>query len=152
MENAVKALLIAAAVLIAVLIISLVMGVFNTGAEQVGNAGDLSEYEIQQFNDKFRKFEGTNVSASEVNAMIRTVYNHNNQQEDNSTKVVIADDTAANKADLDPTAASYDATKSPATVPTGAKYQVKAFYKNNMIKTIVIEDPGQTIATPTISH
>jgi type III secretory pathway component EscT len=55
MENATKALLIAAAVLIAVLLISLVMGVLNSGAEQVDNA-DLSEYEIQQFNDKFNKY------------------------------------------------------------------------------------------------
>ena len=150
MENAVKALLIAAAVLIAVLIITLVMGVFNTGAEQVGNAGDLSEYEIQQFNDKFIKFEGTNESASDVNSMIKTIFNHNNSQEDTSTMVKIIDDTDANKADLDPTATGYDKTISPNTVPTGAKYVVKAFYQDNMIKAMVIEDLGQTPAKPTL--
>ena len=136
MENAVKALLIAAAVLIAVLIITLVMGVFNTGAEQVGNAGNLSEYEIQQFNDKFIKFEGTNESASDVNSMIKTIFNHNNSQEDTSTMVEIIDNTG--DADLAP--ASYDKTQSPKTVPTGKKYKVTAKYEDNLIKSMTIDD------------
>jgi len=140
MENAVKALLIAAAVLIAVLIISLVMGVFNTGAEQVGNAGDLSEYEIQQFNDKFRRYEGTNKTASEVNAMINTVYNHNNQQEDSSTCVEIVDNSG-NNAGISATIPTAGAvTTSPKTVATGKKYNVVAEYSNNLIKKLKISN------------
>ena len=65
MENATKALMIAAAVIVAILIISLVMGIFNTGAEQAQNA-NLDEYAIQQHNDKFTKYEGENKSGSEV--------------------------------------------------------------------------------------
>lgn len=137
MENAVKALLIAAAVLIAVLIISLVMGVFNTGAEQAQNAGDLSEYEIQQFNDKFKPFEGTNVSGARVNAMIKTIFNHNNSQEDESTMVEIIDNTA-NDADLAPT--DFPMNESPTTVGTGNKYQVTAQYEDNMIVSMTISD------------
>lgn len=38
---------------------------------------DLSENEIQQFNDKFLQYEGLNVSGSEVNALIKTVQNNN---------------------------------------------------------------------------
>ena len=45
MENATKALLIAAAVLIAILIISLGIVVYNKASEAVTGAGDLSEYE-----------------------------------------------------------------------------------------------------------
>ena len=52
MENAVKALLIAAAVLIAILIISLGLVVYNKASETANNAGDLSEYEIQQHNER----------------------------------------------------------------------------------------------------
>ena len=44
MENATKALMIAAAVIVAILIISLGIGIFNMASEQVDNAGDLSEY------------------------------------------------------------------------------------------------------------
>ena len=66
MENATKALMIAAAVIVVLLIIGLGIGVFNMASEQVDNAGDLSEYQIEQFNAKFRKYEGTNVSGSDV--------------------------------------------------------------------------------------
>lgn len=137
MENATKALMIAAAVLVVMLIIALGIGVFSTASEQVDNAGNLSEYQIQQFNDKFRKYEGTK-SGSEVNAMINTVFNHNNSQDDTSTMVEIIDSTSANKADLAP--ASYDKTKSPGTLPTGAKYKVTAQYEDNLIKSLTIED------------
>ena len=68
MENATKALMIAGAVLIAILIISLGIGIFNSSAEQVENA-DLTEYQIQTFNDKFRKYEGTSKTGAEVNAL-----------------------------------------------------------------------------------
>jgi len=87
MENAVKALLIAGAVLVTILIISITMGVFNVGAEQIDNAADLSEYEIQSFNDKFEQYVGTNVSGAEVNALIKTAFNHNLFEDDANRRV-----------------------------------------------------------------
>lgn len=89
MENATKALLIAAAVLVAVLIISLGIVVYNKAADAVDSAGNLNEYQIKQFNEKFTKYEGTNKSGSEVNALLQTALNHNNAQEDNGTCVQI---------------------------------------------------------------
>ena len=88
MENATKALLIAAAVLIAILLITFGVGILNTSTEQAGNI-DLSEYEIQKFNDKFTKYEGDNVSGSEANALLTTVFNHNLAQETADTKVTV---------------------------------------------------------------
>jgi len=82
MENATKALLIAASVLVVILLISLGIGVFTSAEEQMGNA-DLSEYQVQQFNQKFTKFQGSQ-SGSEVNALIETVFNHNMQQTEDS--------------------------------------------------------------------
>ena len=52
MENATKALLIAAAVLIAIILISLGLAVVRQGQEAVQDA-DLSEAEATQFNSKF---------------------------------------------------------------------------------------------------
>lgn len=80
MENATKALLIAAAVLIAILVISLGIVIYNKASETVSGAGDLSEYEIQQFNEKFLKYRGTNVSGSDINALVQTVVNSNNAE------------------------------------------------------------------------
>jgi len=153
MENAVKALLIAAAVLIAVLIISLVMGVFNTGAEQVGNAGDLSEYEIQQFNDKFRKYEGKNKSASEVNALIKTAFYHNSSYiDDQSMRVRVGlngggQNNGADKPEggtwliLREQFTDQNYPQRVKTVSAGHKYYVKAIYdsKTNLIYQIDVE-------------
>ena len=121
MENATKALLIAAAVLIAILLISLGVGVFNTASEQMGEA-DLSEYQIQQHNDKFRKFEGKNVSGSEVNALITTVFNHNNQQEDETGMKVTL------KVDGTEKVGKTASTSSPTKVATGSRYTVSCTY------------------------
>jgi len=76
MENATKALLIAAAVLIAILIISLGLVVYNSSAETVKSA-NLSQQEVQSSNEKFARYNGTNKRGSEVNAMLQTVLNAN---------------------------------------------------------------------------
>ena len=74
MENATKALLIAAAVLIAILIISVGLVVYNTSAETV-NSANLSQQEVQSANEKFARYNGENKRGSEVNAMLQTVLN-----------------------------------------------------------------------------
>lgn len=76
MENATKALLIAAAVLVAILIISLGLVVYNMAAETV-NGQNLSQQEVQAQNDKFVRYDGTNKRGSEVNAMLKTVLQSN---------------------------------------------------------------------------
>ena len=120
MENATKALLIAAAVLVAILIISLGIGIFNMASEQVNNAGDLSEYEVHKFNEKFRKYEGTTVTGSDVNALLDTVFTHNNAQEDTSTCVEVTGDATVDD--------SNALSTSPTKVSTGVRYTVKATY------------------------
>ena len=134
MENATKALLIAAAVLIAILLISLGVGVFNTASEQMGEA-DLSEYQIQQFNDKFSKYEGENESGSEVNALITTVFNHNNQQDDDAMKVSLTVDGDTIVANTGTT------TTSPEKVSTGSRYTVTCTYNeaSKLITSIEVE-------------
>jgi hypothetical protein len=79
MENATKALLIAAAVLIAILIISLTLVIYRQGANAVAGA-DLSETEAAKFNGKFTLYEGNRESTSQVNALLNTVCSHNKQQ------------------------------------------------------------------------
>ena len=76
MENATKALLIAAAVLIAILIISLGLVVYNMASETIGSV-NFSGQEIQAFNDQFAQYEGEHVRGSEVNAMLKTVLDSN---------------------------------------------------------------------------
>lgn len=138
MENATKALLIAAAVLVAILIISLGLVVYNMAAETVNNSANLSEYEIQSFNEKFTKYVGNNVSGTTVNAMISTVFNHNLAQEDEGRKVAIE-----NESDDDFEGLAIDATSSPGKVDTGRRYSVSLTYNetSHLVTTVTIGNP-----------
>ena len=66
MENASKALIIAGAILLAIVIISLGLIVVNNVRNVTDNT-NLSEQEIQSFNAKFTAYEGDSVAGSRVN-------------------------------------------------------------------------------------
>ena len=91
MENATKALLIAAAVLVAILIISLGLAVYNKASNATDSA-DLSATEIQAQNEKFLKYEGTNRRGSEVNALLETVLNSNLTAKNDGAKISVTKD------------------------------------------------------------
>ena len=101
MENATKALLIAAAVLVAILIISLGLVVYNSSAETV-NQANMSQQEVQSANEKFTRYNGQNKRGSEVNAMLNTVLSSNSDAraagEDNKLVTVEGDVELANNA------------------------------------------------------
>lgn len=74
MENASKALLIAASVLIVILLIGVGMVIFNSigsTTDQVGSQADAMA--IQTFNGNFDAYEGSAVSASNVKSLINKV-------------------------------------------------------------------------------
>ena len=72
MENASKALIIAGAILLAILLISLGIMIFNQAQDTVDNSG-MSQAEITAFNNKFLKYEGDNKTGSEVKALVNEV-------------------------------------------------------------------------------
>lgn len=76
MENATKALLIAAAVLIAILIISLGLVIYNQASETIDSV-NMTGQQIQAFNDQFLKYDGSGKRGTEVNALIKTALNNN---------------------------------------------------------------------------
>ena len=65
MENASKALIIAGAILLAILLISLGIMIFNQAQDTVNNSG-MTQAEITTFNNKFLKYEGTQKGSNEV--------------------------------------------------------------------------------------
>ena len=69
MENASKALIIAGAILLAILIISLGIMVYNNAKNTVGSA-NLNKQEIETFNSQWQSYIGTNKTASEVYTMM----------------------------------------------------------------------------------
>ena len=84
MENATKALMIAAAILVAIIIISLGLNVVRQGQEAVQSA-DMSAAEIEAYNSQFTAYEGTNRSTADVNALLGKVLSHNQTQAQQNT-------------------------------------------------------------------
>ncbi len=78
MENASKALIIAGAILIAILIISLGVMIFQNFGSTAKNMANLNEQEISAFNSKITPYLGKNISGSQVNALIQYAVTVNN--------------------------------------------------------------------------
>ncbi len=120
MENASKALIIAGAILLAILIISLGIAIYRQSAGVLNNNA-MSEVEMQQFNAKFTQYEGT-VRGAQVNAMLQTVLSNNMSVDDDDRRVAVTGDVAMAK----------DATSLPSTLAsTGATYTVQCVYGNS---------------------
>ena len=71
MENATKALLIAAAVLVVIVIIALGVALLNAGDNPTDQAKSVAEStSVQSFNGQFESYLGTHKSASTVRSLI----------------------------------------------------------------------------------
>lgn len=73
MENASKALIMAGAVLVAILIVSLGVVIFNNFSKSVKDNANMDEQEIANFNSKLTPYMGDSISGSQVNALIQLV-------------------------------------------------------------------------------
>ena len=113
MENATKALIIAAAILIAIVLISLGVYVLGIGQEAIKGA-DMTESEIATFNAKFTSYEGDHVMGSKINTLLQTVATNNLTEGTDGKQVSVTIDGADQGAITDaknsrvPTGASYD--------------------------------------------
>ena len=92
MENASKALIIAGAILLAILIISLGIMIYQQASGVVNN-NSMTEVDVSTFNSKFEQYLGSNVRGAQVNALINTVNTNNMSQDDTSKKVTVKGNT-----------------------------------------------------------
>lgn len=79
MENASKALIIAGAILLSILIISLGIFIFQQASGVISGAG-MTEAQISAFNQKFTKYQGKR-KGSEIRSMVQEVMSNNNSDE-----------------------------------------------------------------------
>lgn len=130
MENATKALIIAAAILIAIVLISLGVYVLNIGQESISGA-DMTEQEISTFNAKFTAYTGKAVLGSKVNALLTAIQTNNVSEGSDGRQVAILGDCGQ----CTPTKTS-DYTKA----LTGASYDVDITKESSagLIQTITI--------------
>ena len=122
MENASKALIIAGAILISILLISIGIILINSGKDvtEVGTAGMQSQ-QIQAFNAQFTPYEGTK-KGSEIKGLWNAV---------NSSNGVYSE---------------HQVTITPSAMPSAIKsmsnYTVTLTYTNGYVTAIAITGPG----------
>ena len=75
MENASKALIIAGAILLSILIIGLGMAIYQQASGAIGNA-NMDQQKIQAYNSEFASYEGTK-SGTQVRALLDIIRSHN---------------------------------------------------------------------------
>jgi len=86
MENASKALLIAGAILICILLIAIGMYIYNSAQSTIQTAaGQMNQQDKQMYNAMIQKYVGTK-SGSEIKRMIEDVISQNNQYVNESGK------------------------------------------------------------------
>lgn len=128
MENASKALIIAGAILLAILIISLGILIYNQ-ASSVAQKNGMDEVETSSFNQKFTQYEGT-VKGSTVRSLVQAVIANNSaaENEERQVKITGSVSTDAN----DNTKVDTSGIKSANT------YTVKCEYTNGLVSSISI--------------
>lgn len=127
MENASKALIIAGAILLSILLISLGIMVFTQAQDSIQNGG-MSKAEISTFNSNFLKYEGTK-KGSEVKALIQEVNSSNiaDVNEGNNRQITINGVVDASTANGTSEAKTYKTDK----VASSAQYTVKLGINSN---------------------
>ena len=108
MENASKALIIAGAILLSILLISLGIMIYNQAQDTVNNSG-MSQAELQAFNNKFLKYEGTK-TGSEAKSLINEVIASNADANNSDRKVTVK--IGSGTATATPSTSSIDNSKS----------------------------------------
>ena len=84
MENASKALIIAGAILLAILIISLGIVVYNQASDTISGI-NMDQQQIETFNNKFTQYQGEKVTAAQVNALRQLVISINGSEKTKGT-------------------------------------------------------------------
>ena len=100
MENVSKALIIAGAILLAILLISLGILIFNQAQDTVNNSG-MSQAEITAFNNKFLKYEGNRQKGSVVKSLINEVLASNSDSSLPDVTVSVDGETKTSTSDID---------------------------------------------------
>ena len=141
MENASKALIIAGAILLSILLITLGIYIF-TQAQSVIQGSGMTQTEISTFNSQFLKYEGSK-KGSEIKSLIQEVNINNSQDESKERQVEI--ETAGGKVTIGEitTGTGDDAVKNYATSniknPQPYTVSITEYAKDGRITKIKVE-------------
>lgn len=141
MENASKALIIAGAILISIVLVS--VGVLVVNQLNPDDAlNKMSEQEKQVFNQSFESLAGESKSATNVKTLLSNVISNNSQNSDKAISIVMTagtytlDTSTGIEAGSDEEANKLSEARS--KVNLNKKYDIKAEYKSGIVSKITI--------------
>lgn len=138
MENASKALLFAAGILIAIILISVAVYIVSMSQEATKGVGStMSEMQLMQFNQKFTTYEGVR-TGSQIKSLVEAINASNVENEGTDLIVEISGDG------ID-TAGAPNNNKF--TGGTAKKYKVAIEKVDGAVKTITIKGTSSTKET-----
>lgn len=143
MENASKALIIAGAILLAIVIISLGLVVVNNSRSAI-NSGDMTEQEIQTFNSKFTPFEGGNIGGTNVKTLLQTAAAHNQVNDTQVVKISLKtkkSDGTLELLDANKEKTTFDDVTAISTkIVSSRHYKVELAYASGRVSAITISE------------
>ena len=148
MENASKALLFAAGILIAIILISVAVYIVSMSNDATKNVGStISDMELSSFNSKFTTYEGVR-TGSQVKALVETVNssNSNNSNTDLLVELEIGKNFGTSTPKLTGTAEGGDYALS---VGSSKKYQIEIEKESGAVKKITINGTEKASSTQT---
>ena len=146
MENASKALVIAGAILISILLVSVGIMIFS-GASGIFNQGRnaLSGQELELFNSQFTIYEG-NMSGSQIQSLLAKVIASNASNSTQEVKVSGQKVTSKTACSVYPASATYNATNktisgtaSNQTIVSMQSYKVYCHTTNGIVDNIIVQ-------------
>ena len=142
MENATKALIIAGAILISILIIALGVMVYNNASSSVSSS-DMTSTEIETYNQEFLQYLSDNMSANEVTSLVTKVQSHNEAEYTSGSNryvqiTVTTIQNATNTTNVYGNAYNYVSSTTVKTISSSYTYGYKADYEDGLIKIITV--------------
>lgn len=132
MENASKALIIAGAILLSILIIGLGMLIFTQAKNAIGNTG-LDQQKVLAYNQAFLDYEGIK-SGSDARQLCQNIVAHNIKADDSSQYILVQNGDASavttNGVSTNDTAATFNANINAIkkTIKSGKMYEISIGY------------------------
>lgn len=149
MENASKALIIAGSILIAIMIISLGIVIFNRFGNSAKKMANMDKQEIAAFNSKITPYVGNHVSGTQVNTLLQYCLsvNMSAKQSGNTYQYITVkkdDDTFILNPNSDSNPDSYEKV----TTGSSVSYTVDATQDDNGLMTKIKITKNSTAVTP----
>ena len=139
MENASKALIIAGAILLAIVIISLGLIVVNNSRSAVDSA-NMNEQEIQTFNAKFTPYEGKDINGTRVKTLLQAIIASNNTNQ-NQVAVTTVQGTVYKKIVVKTaTSDESDIALISASITSNPNYNITLGYNNSVVNLVTINE------------